>query len=79
MPQGRVSLKGAAREEETAQGDVDLLVVAIAALYSREEHQASHQSDRIFRRGIQVETCERESFFDRRAQRPKSIPVGRRG
>jgi predicted nucleotidyltransferase len=76
-----------AREEETAQSDVDLLVVGKAtleevlslALYSREEHQASHQPDRIFRRGMQVETCERESFFDRRAQRPKSIPVGRRG
>ncbi len=58
---------------------VALVYGSVAALYSREEHQASHQPDRIFRRGIQVETCERESFFDRRAQRPKSIPARGRG
>ena len=75
-----------AREEETAQSDVDLLVVgkatleeAIAARYSGEKHRPPYQPDRIFRRGIQVETCERESFFDRRAQRTKGIFARRRG
>jgi predicted nucleotidyltransferase len=64
-----------AREEETAQSDVDLVVVGKATLdeilfttrYGGEKHRSPYQSDRVFRRGIQVETCERESFLDRSA------------
>ena len=75
-----------AREEETAQSDVDLMIVGKATLdeiLSRplqwRKTSAALSTRPCIPSRIQVETCERESFFDRRAQRPKGIFAGRRG
>jgi predicted nucleotidyltransferase len=79
-----------AREEETAQSDVDLLVVGkakleevLSRLYAVEKNIGRPINPTEYsytyspRRGIQVETCERESFFDRHTQRTKGIFAGR--
>jgi len=64
-------------EEETAQRDVDLLVVegqldeVLSRLSTVEKSIAPCQPDRIFRRGTPVETLRAEIIFDRRTQRTK--------
>src|ERR1700723_3119423 len=81
-----------AREEETAQSDVDLLLMVVRKVTVDEVLSPLSTVEKsigrpinptvysaIFCRRIQVETCERESFLDRRSQRTKGIVAGRRG
>ena len=71
-----------AREDETAQSDVDLMVVgkadsgrsAVAALDSRERHRALNQPDCLFVSRIQVESGGGINF-ELRAQGPEGIPA----
>ncbi len=74
-----------ARQAETAQSDIDLMVVGKASIrrryfascQRREEHWKTNKPDRIFSFRIQGQDCRRESFLCRAVLKdPKAFLLG---